>query len=156
LVAQVFYTSATDNRGTSKYFIYPNGVIRAKTAEGQFHIRPGKNICFIRDDDAHLLNSGIQEVIVLEDDRLRVISNDRDILEARYTPDVTYNTPLDFFFEADGSYSGRHIGHMVAPIFNGGDSGITEADIDRQEPDFVNAERTEITAPRGNVAINTE
>jgi hypothetical protein len=153
-VAAQFFTSANDDRGTSAYFVYPDGMLRAKTATHTLHVRPGKNLCFVRAADSDTM---------LEHDVARVAHNGGDVtitlsnaatIAAKKAAGGAWDTPVDFVLAANGTYTGgQHVGHAIAPAFDGGDTDITLADINRVKATQVNATDTAITGANGDVNI---
>ncbi len=150
-----FFTSAGDDRGTSAYFVYPNGVLRAKTATHTLHVRPGKNLCFVRAADAGtVLQRGVASVAENNGDVTLTLVN-AALVAARTASGGGFDTPVDFFLAIDGNYiSGRHVGHAVTGAFDPGKSGITLADITRVKKAQVNGTDTAIIAANGDVNID--
>lgn len=154
-VAAQFFTSAGDDRGTSAYFVYPGGILRAKTATQTLHVRPDKNLCFVRNADADtVLQRGIASVAHNAGNVTLTLGNGAAVA-ARKASGGGYDTPVDFFLNDDGTYnSGRHVGHAITGAFDAGDSGITLADINRVKATQVNVGDTAITGVNGDVAID--
>ncbi|KQY91289.1 hypothetical protein [Brevundimonas sp. Root1423] len=154
-VAARFFTSAGDNRGTSAYFVYANGVLRAKTATQTLHVRPDKNLCFVRSADADtVLDEGVARVAHNGAD-VTLTLNNAAVVAARKASGGGYDTPVDFFLNNDGAYaSGQHVGHAITNAFDAGNSGITVNDINRVKATQVNPADTAITGANGDVAID--
>lgn len=154
-VAAQFFTSAGDDRGTSAYFVYPGGILRAKTATHTLHVRPGKNLCFVRSADADtVLQRGVASVAHNGGNVTLTLGNAATVA-ARKASGGGYDTPVDFFLEDDGTYdSGRHVGHAITGAFDAGNSGITLADINRVKATQVNGADTAITGANADVNID--
>ena len=154
-VAAQFFTTAGDNRGTSAYFVYPDGILRAKTATQTLHVRPGKNLCFVRSGDADtVLQRGVARVAHNGGDVTLTLGNAATV-GAKKAAGGGYDTPVDFVLDDDGTYnSGQHVGHAVTGAFDAGNSGITLADITRVKATQVNVGDTAITGVYGDVDID--
>lgn len=153
--AAQFFTSADDDRGTSAYFVYPNGVLRAKTATHTLHVRPGKNICFVQAADADtVLQEGVASVAHNGADVTITLANAATVA-AKKAAGGAYDTPVDFVLAVNGNYTGgQHVGHAITGAFDAGVSGITLADINRVKATQVNVANTAITGADGNVNID--
>jgi len=154
-VAAQFFTTAGDDRGISAYFVYPNGILRAKTATHTLHVRPGKNICFVRDVDADaVLDRGVARVAANGANVTLTLGN-AAVVAARKAAGGGYDTPVDFVLNDDGTYNGgQHVGHTLTAAFDAGTSGITLADINRVKATQVNGTDTAITGADGDVNID--
>lgn len=154
-VAAQFFTTAGDNRGTSAYFVYPGGILRAKTATHTLHVRPGKNLCFVRAVDSNtVLQRGVASVAHNAGNVTLTLANAATVA-ARKASGGGYDTPVDFVLDDDGTYnSGQHVGHAIAGAFAAGNSGITLADITRVKATQVNGADTAITGVYGDVDID--
>lgn len=150
-----FFTTAGDARGTSAYFVYAGGILRAKTATHTLHVRPGKNICFVRAADSNtVLQHGVASVAAAGASANLTLNN-AAVIAGRKAADATWNTPVDFLLDDDGTYnSGQHVGHAITAAFAAGTSGITLADINRVKATQVNGTDTAITGVYGDVNID--
>lgn len=153
-VAARFFTTAGDNRGTSAYFVYTGGILRAKTATQTLHVRPGKNLCFVRSADADtVLQEQVNQVAHNGGDVTLTLGNATNVA-AKKASGGAYDTPVDFVLAANGAYtSGLHVGHAITGAFNAGNSGITLVDINRVKATQVNPADTAITGANGDVPI---
>ena len=154
--AATFYTAGEDNHGTSKYFIYLNGTIRAKVAENSLHVRPEKNMMFVRDADVdNIWDTGVNRVAEGDDNALTITLDDDSDVPASKVSSAIYDTPLDMNLSDQGIYEdGLHPGHTLVAAYDGGNSGITEAQCDAAKVPYVNNAGDSITAVDNvNVAI---
>jgi hypothetical protein len=154
-VAAQFFTTAGDARGTSAYFVYPAGILRAKTATHTLHVRPGKNLCFVQSaDSAAVLQHGVASVAAAGANVTLTLEN-AAVVTGRKASGGGYDTPVDFVLDDDGTYnSGQHVGHAITGAFAAGNSGITLADITRVKATQVNGTDTAITGVYGDVNID--
>ena len=154
-IAAQFFTSADDDRGTSAYFVYPDGIIRAKTATQTLHVRPGKNLCFIRAADADtVLARGVASVAHNGGDVTITLGNAATVA-GKKAAGGAYDTPVDFVLAVNGNYvGGQHVGHEITGAFDAGVSGITLTDINRVKATEVNGTDTAITGANGDVDID--
>ena len=123
----IFMTSPEDGQGTSVYLVQQNGLIRAKTKANELHVRPGKNIYFIREADVSFFdNDNIRVVYNAETGFTIHIAYSSFSIAATTMPTATQNVPIDMYLNGDGTCTGgAHIGHPVTQVFNGtcGDIG---------------------------------
>ncbi|MET0395122.1 MAG: hypothetical protein ABW019_18390 [Chitinophagaceae bacterium] len=119
---KLFFTNPGGTLGTSVYYMHQGGIIRAKTNANELHVRPGKNIYFIRDADANFFDNDPDRVAFYTDSWF-VSRNNFSIL-VKLAPDDTYVTPVDMYLDKDGKYqSGVHVGHPVTNTFRGAIAG---------------------------------
>ena len=133
-VPAAFVTDAGAPIPTSKYYVYTNGIIRAKVTDNSLHVRPGKNICFVTGADSTTI--GVQGVDTVNDmggGNLQIVLNNGVNIAATTTNSAINNNPIDFILDnASGDYvGGLHRGHPIAGAYDGRGSGITEADCDQ-------------------------
>ena len=155
-VAATFYSEGADDM-TSKYYIYPNGTIRAKVANNTLRVRPGKNMMFVTEDDGEtLLDNDVASVAEGDGNALTITLDDENhtTINASKVSSEALNSPVDMLLSNDGDYEGGlHVGHTIVADFSGGDSGISEADCNAAIAPYVNEENTSITAEE-NVTVD--
>lgn len=130
------------------------GILRAKTATHTLHVRPGKNICFVRAADSDtVLDRGVARVAHNGGDVTITLGNNATVA-AKKAAGGAYDTPVDFVLAANGTYtSGQHVGHTITAAFDGGETDITLTDINRVKATQVNPADTAITGQTGDVDI---
>lgn len=150
-----FYTSAGDDRGTSAYFVYGNGVLRAKTATRTLHVRPGKNLAFIAAADSDpVLQTGVRRVRLGVGNALFIDLRNDTTVNASRVAGGAFDTPVDFYLTDQGLYDrGQHVGHALTGAFDPGNSGVTLEQINAAKAGQVNADDTAITGAEGDVPI---
>lgn len=131
-----FYTRPSKGKSTSKYYIYEKGLIRAKFAAEEIHIRPGKNICYVKCDEC----DENFKVELSGDRRCMKVNDERVTCAEAMNPDGEYQAweigkrPVDFYADEDGKYrkKGFHYGHPICCKFKAkiGDRVVDEAKFD--------------------------
>lgn len=118
----IFLTSPGPGLGTSVYLVLQTGIIRAKTNANELHVRPGKNIYFIRDADTGFFDAPIQVTYSAAAGFVIYKSTSGFGLGVKLVPDAIYNTPIDMYLDNTGNLAGGggvHIGHTITNMFNG-------------------------------------
>ncbi len=139
-----FFTDS--GNGTSAYFIYPNGTIRAKIVDGTFHVRPGKNICFLTDENVNAIFQCNKEITNIDAgvNTLTLTLSNATVIVATQIPALGL-TPFDYKQkESPLRYSAKHFGHPIVNAYNGAATGITLAQLQLQLPTLLNVAGTGI------------
>jgi len=124
-----FYSNAGDNRPTSKYYIFKNGLVRAKTAIKELIINPGKNIVFFKSTENAVIRKSKPKKI--DKVKLTMTMLDGKVYSISLSSTATYNKVMDFYLDDSGNVTGgSHRGHVVTDTFDAGNSGLLESLID--------------------------
>jgi hypothetical protein len=119
-IPNIFLTNPGPGLGTSIYLVQSTGVIRAKTNANELHVRPGKNIYFIRTADIDFLYAVQNPSVTYNANGFFIYNTSNFGIRISVVPDATYNTPVDMYLGSTGTYSsGVHIGHQLTNAFNG-------------------------------------
>lgn len=122
-IQNIFFTNPGAGLGTSVYLVQSTGIIRAKTNANELHVRPGKNIYFIRNVDAGFFDDGTFRVTYSDATGFVIYKNSSPFgVSARPVPDATFNTPVDMYLDPTGNITGGggvHVGHTITTLFNG-------------------------------------
>lgn len=111
-----FCTDPGEGNGTSRYYVFKNGTIRAKFATQDIHVRPGKNICYIPDESS-ARESSKPDSMKLDD--AYVSYADVMAPKGKYQKPAIGKAPVDFHLDANGNYEGGfHHGHEICAEFS--------------------------------------
>ncbi|MET0395124.1 MAG: hypothetical protein ABW019_18400 [Chitinophagaceae bacterium] len=118
---QLFLTSPGQGLGTSVYYVLPNKLIRAKTNANELHVRPLKNLYFIRPVDVNFFYDAIDLLATWNPLSGFVIYQQNNFgAGVTVVPDQLHTIPADMYLDGAGYYqSGLHIGHPITNQFNG-------------------------------------
>jgi len=133
-----FYSNAGDSRPTSKYYIFKNGLVRAKTAIKELIINPGKNIVFFKSTENAVIRKSKPKKI--DKDKLTMTMLDGKVYSISLSSTATYNKVMDFYLDDSGNVTGgSHRGHVVADVFDAGNSGLLESLIDTRVASLISS-----------------
>ncbi|HEY2069984.1 MAG TPA: hypothetical protein VGG48_10560 [Rhizomicrobium sp.] len=126
-VPRIFNTDPGESLPTSRYYVYPDGTIRAKFAEvpPSLHVRPGKNICFV-DYRAEADPSDLDEYMRVNAPEARSLVAYSLAMDHKreYQKPNGDSAPADFFL-VNGKYdSGFHNGHRLTADFHAKIEGL--------------------------------
>jgi hypothetical protein len=108
--------SSDYSQGTSRYYIYANGMIRVKFMDGKIHVRPGKNICFMAHDNGLAEAARGADHFTYDGNEITFAAAMN--LQSAYQDARPGKVPVDFYL-AEGRYAGgRHTGHAITKVFN--------------------------------------
>lgn len=116
-IVAVFNTDPGGSLSTSRYYVFVNGLIRAKFADGEMHVRPGKNICYVagsvKDVDA---DDGDSALTI---DKTPVAFATLMSSGGGYQTPSTGSAPVDYYLDSNGNADGGpHHGHEITPTFS--------------------------------------
>jgi hypothetical protein len=102
--------------GTSRYYIYRNGIIRVKFKDGHIHVRPGKNLCFL--PDAHGPIDAVKGDAFFTYDGGAIAFKDAMDKAKPYQRAQVGKVPGDFYLKHHKYRRGRHKGHPITRVFS--------------------------------------
>lgn len=119
-IENIFLTSPGPGLGSSVYFVHAGGIIRAKTNANELHVRPGKNLYFIREADIDFFYSVQSPTVTYYNNGFFIYNNNNFGIQLSLTPGGEYNTPVDLYLNNNGTFAGGdHVGHQLTNSFNG-------------------------------------
>jgi len=102
---------------SSRYYVYKNGIIRAKFAAQDIRVHPGKNICYI--DAGSTATKKAKGSTSITIDSTDVSYAALMAADAKYQTCTVGKSPRDFYLSDKGEYDKKwHSGHPIADGFN--------------------------------------
>jgi hypothetical protein len=105
------------SRGTSRYYVYTNGILRVKFNDGFIHVRRDKNLCLLPRKKDRLIKAKRGDTSFRYGGKTIKFALAMDP-HSQYQKFAYGKCPADFLLNEDGTFKGKdHTGDAITPDF---------------------------------------